>query len=581
MYSKKINLFYYTKEILCSCMVLFFTQRIQAQRIENIHSYYSKRQAVVEFDKGFIVNNEDIVLNTKLYINKIFANYDLKFQSIRKSPFSIHILFQQYDNLLPVYQSSIMVNIANSGRVLSVINNLIDKKNTKSIETNLPANQIFFDGEKSLAVFVDSLINDVGLIERVHFNNQLIYTNVLSSYLNPIDTTVKAKVFNPDPITAANVAYGGNYSDMNDSDLIELNNQMQFKDLKLKYDSGFFIFENDRVKIVRISPVVYYDTAVKNRVPVYGRGNKNFEGLNCIYHITQANDYINKLSFNLGNHQIWVDPHGRSDDNSAFTNDGQSRYLKFGDGGIDDAEDADPIIHEYHHDIFDDASQGGNVGLYRKSIEEGSCDFAAASYSKSITTNQWQKVYNWDGNNSPIWLGRTVQTSKKYPHDLNSNIYNNGEMWSTFLMDLEGSLGRDYLHKLLYQSFYSAGININDTNMAMLLLQSDTLINGAANCWKICMHLTQSNRWNCGTPVQQIDKQNFDIINTDQFVSVNNTTEKMLNLSLFSIDGKLISQQYIAVNALFLLSKSELSKGVYILHISNQDINYTKKFTVY
>lgn len=581
MYSKKINLFYYTKEILCSCMVLFFTQRIQAQRIENIHSYYSKRQAVVEFDKGFIVNNEDIVLNTKLYINKIFANYDLKFQSIRKSPFSIHILFQQYDNLLPVYQSSIMVNIANSGRVLSVINNLIDKKNTKSIETNLPANQIFFDGEKSLAVFVDSLINDVGLIERVHFNNQLIYTNVLSSYLNPIDTTVKAKVFNPDPITAANVAYGGNYSDMNDSDLIELNNQMQFKDLKLKYDSGFFIFENDRVKIVRISPVVYYDTAVKNRVPVYGRGNKNFEGLNCIYHITQANDYINKLSFNLGNHQIWVDPHGRSDDNSAFTNDGQSRYLKFGDGGIDDAEDADPIIHEYHHDIFDDASQGGNVGLYRKSIEEGSCDFAAASYSKSITTNQWQKVYNWDGNNSPIWLGRTVQTSKKYPHDLNSNIYNNGEMWSTFFMDLEGSLGRDYLHKLLYQSFYSAGININDTNMAMLLLQSDTLINGAANCWKICMHLTQSNRWNCGTPVQQIDKQNFDIINTDQFVSVNNTTEKMLNLSLFSIDGKLISQQYIAVNALFLLSKSELSKGVYILHISNQDINYTKKFTVY
>ncbi len=581
MYSKKINLIYYTKEILCSCMVLFFTQRIQAQRIENINSYYSKRQAIVEFDKGFIVNNEDIVLNTKLYINKIFANYELKFQSIRKSPFSIHLLFQQYDNLLPVYQSSIMVNIANSGRVLSVINNLIDLKNTKSIETNLPANQIFFDGEKSLAVFVDSLINDVGLIERVHFNNQLIYTNVLSSYLNPIDTTVKAKVFNPDPITAANVAYGGNYSDMNDSDLIELNNQMQFKYLKLKYDSGFFIFENDRVKIVRISPVVYYDTAVKNTVPVYGRGNKNFEGLNCIYHITQANDYINKLSFNLGNHQIWVDPHGRSDDNSAFTNNGQSRYLKFGDGGIDDAEDADPIIHEYHHDIFDDASQGGNVGLYRKSIEEGSCDFAAASYSKSITTNQWQKVYNWDGNNSPIWLGRTVQSSKKYPQDLNSNIYNNGEMWSTFLMDLEGSLGRDYLHKLLYQSFYSAGININDTNMAMLLLQSDTLINGAANCWKICMHLTQSNRWNCGTPVQQIDKQNFDIINTDQFVSVNNTTEKMLNLSLFSIDGKLISQQYIAVNALFLLSKLELSKGVYILHISNQDINYTKKFTVY
>ncbi len=581
MCSKTNPIFCYTRAVLCVSVFLFFMQNIQAQQADKIQSYYMQRQAVVEFNKGSIINNEDIIVNTKQYINKLFPTYEVKFKSIRKSPFSVHLLFQQYEESLPVYQGSVMVNIANDGRILSVINNLFDFRNTKPTETNVLANQVFFDGVKPLQVFIDSITNHIGLIEQIHFKNEILYTNIVSSFLNPIDTSTKAKVFNPDPITTANVAYGGNYSDMNDSNLIELNNQMQWHYLKLKYDSGYFIFENDKVKIKRISPVVYYDTAVKDSLPIYGRGDKNFEGLNCIYHITQANEYIKKLNFNLGNHQIWVDPHGRSDDNSAFTNDGQSRYLKFGDGGIDDAEDADPIIHEYHHDIFDDASQSQNIGLYRKSLEEGSCDYAAASYSKNISINQWQKLYNWDGNNSPLWLGRTVQSNKKYPADLNSNIYNNGEMWSTFLMNLETNLGRDYLHKLLYQSFYSAGININDTIMAMLLLQSDTLINGAANCWKICLSLTQSNRWNCGTPVQQVEKQNFDILYTDEFITITNTASKPLILNLFSIDGKLLASKKLRVNGTEQFSKSELPQGIYLLNISNEGINYSQKFAVY
>ncbi len=580
MCNKKDIVLYFTKAILYCLGIYFFTQQTQAQKTDKIHSYYLQRQAIVEFDKGFILNNEDVISNTEHYINKLFPNYELKYKSIRKSPFSVHILFQQYHESTPVYQSSVMVNIANDGRVMSVINNLIDFRNAKLTETDFYSNQIFFDGEKPLPVFIDSITTDVGLTEQVFFNHQLIYTNILSSYLKPIDTIVKAKVFNPDPITTANVVYGGNYSDMNDSNLVELNNQMQWKNLHLKYDSGYFIFENDKVKIKRITPVIYYDTATKDSLPNYGRGDKNFEALNCIYHITQANNYINTLGFNLANHQIWVDPHGRSDDNSAFTNDGQSRYLKFGDGGIDDAEDADPIIHEYHHDIFDDASQSQNIGLYRKSLEEGSCDYAAASYSKEISINQWQTVYNWDGNNAP-WLGRTVQSNKKYPTDLNSNLYNNGAIWSTFMMDLEGSLGRDYLNKLLYQSFYSAAMNIDFPTMGMLLLQSDTLINGAANCWKICMQLTKSNILICGTPVQNSYNRNFDIFNTENFVSITNTTDKVLNLTLFGMDGKLISQQNIAVNATATVNKSSLAQGIYLVNISNEGANYTRKIAVY
>ncbi|MDZ4758169.1 MAG: T9SS type A sorting domain-containing protein [Bacteroidota bacterium] len=585
MCNKKYTVSHFVKAILYCIGIWFFNQQAQAQNSNKIQSFYQQRQAIVEFDKGSIINNEDIIYYTEEYINKLFPQYEIKFKSIKRSPFSSHLLFQQRYETLPVYQGSVMVNIANDGRVLSIINNLIDFNYTKPAYSNNIYNCIYYDGEKPLSVLLDSITNNVGLLERVFYNNEIIYTNILTSYLNPIDTTVKAKVFNPDPITTANVVYGGSYSDFNDSNVSILNNEMQFQNLRLKYDSGYFIFENNRVKIKKINPVVYYDTAVKGSIPIYGRGDKNFEGLNCIYHITEANEYINNLSFKLGNYQIWVDPHGRSDDNSAFTNDGQNRYIKFGDGGIDDAEDADPIIHEYHHGIYDEASQSQNIGLYRKSMEEGSCDYAAASYSKYITSYQWQKVYNWDGNNNfdnPQWLGRTVQSTRKYPTDLSGgNIYNNGEIWSTFLMNLEASVGRDYLHKLLYQSFYSAALYIDFPTMAKLLLQSDTLINGAANCWKICMELTKSNILICGTPVQQAEKQNIDMVHTDKFVSVKNTSDKILNLTVLSMDGKLMLQQLIPVNVTETLDKSALPQGIYIVNICNEKINYTKKIAVY
>jgi hypothetical protein len=43
---------------------------------------------------------------------------------------------------------------------------------------------------------------------------------------------VTGKVFNPDPLTSANVVYGGAYQDSSDADIVVLNNQRQTKTFK-------------------------------------------------------------------------------------------------------------------------------------------------------------------------------------------------------------------------------------------------------------------------------------------------------------------------------------------------------------
>ena len=71
---------------------------------------------------------------------------------------------------------------------------------------------------------------------------------------------------------------------------------------------------------------------------------------------------------------VVADSHGTMADNSYFANP-SSLYL--GTGGVDDAEDADVIVHEYTHFLSWNANQsnGSNATLERQAIDEGLCQF--------------------------------------------------------------------------------------------------------------------------------------------------------------------------------------------------------------
>src|SRR5690606_4713427 len=141
---------------------------------------------------------------------------------------------------------------------------------------------------------------------------------------------------------------------------------------------------------------------------------------------------------------------GLSADNSIFYPAPSPKRIAFGIGGVDDAEDADVCIHEYAHFVSETASPGSNIGSQRNALDEGFGDYLAASYSTSINTFNRQWVYNWDGHNE-FWNGRSVNSSKVYPHDTVSSIYRNGEMWSSALMKIYDEIGRAATDSLILQ----------------------------------------------------------------------------------------------------------------------------------
>jgi hypothetical protein len=81
---------------------------------------------------------------------------------------------------------------------------------------------------------------------------------------------------------------------------------------------------------------------------------------------------------------VIIDPHGTSADNSFFS---YPNFIYYGTGGVDDAEDADVITHEYSHFLSRNAAPNTNVGMERQGLDEGLGDYVAASYFKPISTH--------------------------------------------------------------------------------------------------------------------------------------------------------------------------------------------------
>jgi hypothetical protein len=137
-----------------------------------------------------------------------------------------------------------------------------------------------------------------------------------------------------------------------------------------------------------------------------------------------------------------------ADDNSFFSP--RQRSLTFGTGGVDDAEDADVILHEYGHSLQDQAVHMFGESLQASSIGEGWGDYDAAMMSFQETGGDPAHdpcMFEWDAtsytNNAcarrtdkPITLAVAKKRCVGDPHCI-------GEAWSGALWTLRGALGLD------------------------------------------------------------------------------------------------------------------------------------------
>lgn len=260
-------------------------------------------------------------------------------------------------------------------------------------------------------------------------------------------------VFNPDPLSSAQAAYGATgFVDGNDADTTQLNAQRVTVPLRDIDNTGGFTLRGPFAEIRDFeAPLLGLFTQAG---PDFSstRSPDVFEAANTYYHIDTFMRWMNDAPPNglgvavmpfqyVGG--VRFDPSGfNGADNSHYL--GGSGQVSFGEGGVDDAEDADVIIHELGHGIHHWISGSGPSQV--EGLSEGTGDYLAQSYSRSF--NQWpssapafQWTFSWDGHN-PFWPGRITNYTATYPGGLVGQVHTDGQIWATANMRIWDQLGR-------------------------------------------------------------------------------------------------------------------------------------------
>lgn len=229
---------------------------------------------------------------------------------------------------------------------------------------------------------------------------------------------------------------------------------------------------------------------------VYDRSDDRFEQVMVYHHVTSTQRYIQSLGFTgVNNEPQDFTTTGLKADNSFYSPSQDS--MTFGTGGVDDAEDAEIIWHEYGHAIQD--AQVPNFGSSAEAgaIGEGFSDYWAYTNSIPVSTDSAKFplacVGDWDAVSydsvKPTCL-RTVDGTKHYPEDVEGEVHADGEIWSRALFDLHGALGRTKADRIILEAQFSYAPNTSFAAAAQKTVDAAQALYGTreANAVRTAFH---------------------------------------------------------------------------------------------
>ncbi len=192
---------------------------------------------------------------------------------------------------------------------------------------------------------------------------------------------------------------------------------------------------------------------------IFTRHDDQFEQVMAYYWVTEAQKYIQSLGFgttyrpiNMKSQAVRINQWGL--DNSFATD--KKDELRFGKGGVDDAEDGEVILHEYGHAMHFSQSPTFYSSVESGAIGEGFSDYWAVTVSNVIApTADPACVADWDSTsytlNAPHCL-RRVDTNLHYPEDLTGAVHHDGMIWSRALWDIRNALGHVKADTIILQA---------------------------------------------------------------------------------------------------------------------------------
>lgn len=212
------------------------------------------------------------------------------------------------------------------------------------------------------------------------------------------------------------------------------------------------------------------------------RGRDNFEEVMFYYHVDRLQAWFGEIGIHNANRRQQVaDVHGTSADNSFYSP--TTKRITFGSGGVDDAEDADIILHEYGHAMQDDQVEGWGQSHESSAMGEGFGDWLAATYfsgdeygdANDAVVGDWDAM-SYSQANPPAL--RRVDGNKIYPRDMDGSVHRDGEIWSRALWDLRWMVGREVSMRLVVESHFYCTPYSSFYEGAMAIVAADQAIYG-------------------------------------------------------------------------------------------------------
>jgi len=218
----------------------------------------------------------------------------------------------------------------------------------------------------------------------------------------------------------------------------------------------------------------------------FDRSSDSFNEVMAYFHLDRAQARIQSLGFDDVNNRVQVaiiDFKQPDFDNSQYNP--SNKEISFGRGGVDDAEDADIIVHEYGHSIQDDQVPGWGGGD-EGAMGEGFGDYLAGSFNEVLSqqvndTNclgDWDAISYDDGN--PPCL-RRLDGDKHYPEFLDGEVHDDGEIWAAALFKARAELGADAMDRLVIEAHFLLSSVESFEAGVDAILSTDQTLNGGAN----------------------------------------------------------------------------------------------------